>query len=418
MTAPLTELTARRLLSGFAAGDFTPVDAVRAALDRLDRIGSVRPEPGASPRPDASAALARAEASAARWERGEPRGLLDGVPVTVEESLSPYEGTGGTEAPSAALLREHGAVLVGRTPAREPGPPGSARTSAVALGAGPLSLGTDGGGAIRVAASFSGVFGLKPTYGRVPHFPAGPFGVLAHVGPTARDAADAALMLDVISGPDRIRQEAEGGVEDGVKGLRIAYSPSFGGQVAVDPSVASAVRGAVTALAGLGAYITEADPDMADPVDAFRTLWSASAARLAHRLGPGRRRSLDPALLETAAAGARISAVEYLAAEEARAGLERRMDLFHTSYDLLITPTVPVTAAGAAPGPRGRAGWPPFAYPFNMTRQPAASVPCGVDADGLPIGVQLIAARHADALVLRAAHALYEAGATAAPARS
>ncbi|MFC5151134.1 amidase family protein [Streptomyces amakusaensis] len=409
MTAPLTALTARRLLSGFAAGDFTPVDATRAALDR---IGSVRPD----------AALAAAEASAGRWERGEPRGLLDGVPVAVEEPPAPYEGTGGgagggAEAPSAVLLREHGAVLVGRTPAREPAPRGPSRTpardgaAAVALGAVPLSLGTDGGGAIRVAASFSGVLGLKPTYGRVPHFPAGPFGALAHVGPTARDAADAALMLDVISGPGRVRQETE----DGVKGLRIAYSPSFGGQVAVHPSVASAVRGAVTALAGLGAYITEADPDMADPVDAFRTLWSASAARLAHRLGPGRRRSLDPALLEIAAAGARISAVEYLAAEEARAELERRMDRFHTSYDLLVTPTVPVpvTAAEASPGPRGRAGWPPFAYPFNMSRQPAASVPCGVDADGLPIGVQLIAARHADALVLRAAHALYEAGATA-----
>ncbi|MFF8955839.1 amidase [Streptomyces sp. NPDC014894] len=466
MTVPVTDLadlTARRLLLGYRGGEFTPVDATRAALER---IAAAQPRVNAFVRSDAEGALALAEASADRWRRGEPRGLLDGVPVTVKDllpqrgtaalhgSLTVGEGVAAAEdAPSVARLREHGAVFVGRTttsefgwkavtdsprhgvtgnpydPSRTAGGSSGGGAAAVALGAGALALGTDGGGSIRVPAAFCGIFGLKPTHGRVPLFPAGPFGTLTQVGPMARDAADAALMLDAISGTDwrdgyqPPPADAVGPtLEDGVRGLRIAYSPSFGGQVAVRPAVASAVRGAVSALAGLGAYIEEADPDIADPVEAFHTLWSAGTARLLHRLGPRQRQSLDPGLRASAAAGARIGAVEYLAAVDARAELGRRMGRFHTSYDLLITPTVPITAfeAGAevpaGSGHRRWTGWTPFTYPFNMTGQPAASVPCGVDADGLPIGVQLSAARHADALVLRAAHALYASEAAAIPA--
>lgn len=299
----------------------------------------------------------------------------------------------------------------------------------MALGAGALSLGTDGGGSVRIPASFCGIFGLKPTYGRVPLYPSSPFGTLAHVGPMTRDAADAALLLDVISGPDwrDWSQLAPAGrtqdaFADGVHGLRIAYSPSFGGQVAVRPAIASAVRGAVQALAGRGAYIEEADPDVTDPVEAFHTLWFSGAARLLQALGSPQRQSLDPGLREITAIGAQHSALEYLAAVDTRMDLGRRMGRFHSTYDLLVTPTLPITAfeAGtevpAGSGHRRWTGWTPFTYPFNLTQQPAATVPCGVDEDGLPIGVQLVGARHADALVLRAAHALYESGVASIPA--
>ncbi|MGW3625271.1 amidase [Streptomyces sp. NPDC000880] len=459
----LTDLTARQLLTGYEKGDFSPVDATRAALERIE---VVQPLVNAFVRVDAEQALAQAEASAERWRQGEPQGLLDGVPVTVKDLLLQRgvptlrgstsvsaEGSWDEDAPSVARLRAHGAVFLGKTTTPEFGwkgvtdsprhgvtgnPYDITRTAggssggsavAVALGAGPLSVGTDGGGSVRIPASFCGIFGMKPTYGRVPLYPSSPFGTLAHAGPMTKDAADAALMLDVISGEDwrdwshlGPADSVRGTLADGVKGLRIAYSPSFGGQVAVRPAVASAVRRAVAALAGLGAYIEESDPDIADPVEPFHTLWFSGAARLLQHLGPRQRKALDPGLREVAGAGARHSALEYLAAVDVRMDLGRRMGRFHTSYDLLITPTLPITAfeagveAPARSGHRRWTGWTPFTYPFNMTQQPAATVPCGVDEDGLPVGVQLIGARHADALVLRAAHALYESGAAAIPA--
>ncbi|MET9533914.1 amidase [Streptomyces sp. NPDC006649] len=454
----LCDLTALHLLAGYRKGSFTPVDVARAVLHRAE---AVQPRVNAFVRIDSAAALRQAGASAERWRAGEPQGLLDGVPVTVKDILllrgEPtlrgsrtvrQDASWDQDAPSVARLREHGAVFVGKTTTPEFGwkgvtdsprhgvtrnPHDTARTSggssggtaaAVALGAGPLGLGTDGGGSVRIPASFCGIFGLKPTYGRVPLFPASAFGTLAHIGPMTRDAADAALMMDVISGPDprdwSQLAPPEGsfrtGLDGGVKGLRIAYSPSFGGQVAVEPAVAAAVRRAVERLAELGAYIEETDPDLTDPVAAFHTLWFSGAARVAEHLGHEQRELLDPGLREVVAEGERYSALDYLAAVDVRMELGRRMGLFHQRYDLLVTPTLPITAFEAGrEAPRGSehrrwTGWTPFTYPFNLTQQPAASVPCGADAAGLPVGVQLVGARHADAMVLRAAHALYEAG--------
>ncbi|MEU9466424.1 amidase [Streptomyces avermitilis] len=467
----LTELTAVQLVDGYRKGEFSPVDAVRATLERAERIqpavnAFVLPQDLDSARaerfpPAAHEALARAAESADRWRRGEPAGLLDGVPVTVKDiilqrgrptlrgskAVDPH-GAWDEDAPSVARLREHGAVFIGRTTTPEFGwkgvtdspltgvtrnPYDTSRTAggssggsaaAVALGAGPLSLGTDGGGSVRIPAGFCGIFALKPTYGRVPLYPASAFGTLAHVGPMTRDAADAALAMDVISGPDARDWSGLGPVggsfaqalAGGVRGLRVAYSPSLGGQVAVRPAVASAVRRAVEGLAGLGAYVSEADPDLTDPVDAFHVLWFSGAARVTQHFGPQQRAVLDPGLREICGIGARFSALDYLAAVDVRMDLGRRLGRFHESYDVLVTPTLPVTAfeAGAevpaGSGLRRWTGWTPFTYPFNMTQQPAATVPVGVDGDGLPVGMQVVAARHRDDLVLRVAHTLYEAG--------
>lgn len=459
----LTELTAVQLLDGYRKGEFSPVDATRAALERAERI---QPEVNAFVRLTADAALAQAHASADRWRRGEPAGLLDGVPVTVKDILlmrgAPTlkgsktiseKGRWDEDAPSVARLRAHGAVFLGKTttpefgwkgvtdsplsgvtrnpydPTRTAGGSSGGAAAAVALGAGPLALGTDGGGSVRIPAAFCGVFGLKPTYGRVPLYPASAFGTLAHVGPMTRDAADSALLLDVIGSPDSrdwsALPPAPGsfvtGLTGGVRGLRVAYSPSLGGQVAVRPAVAAAVRRAVERLAGLGAYVEETDPDFTDPVDAFHTLWFTGAARVTQHLGPHQRELLDPGLREICDAGARLTALDYLAAVDVRMDLGRRMGHFHDTYDLLVTPTLPITAfeAGAeVPKDSGHhrwTGWTPFTYPFNMTQQPAATVPVGTDGDGLPIGLQIVAARHRDDLVLRTAHALYEAGVSQPP---
>lgn len=254
----------------------------------------------------------------------------------------------------------------------------------------------------------------------MPLYPASAFGTLAHVGPMTRDAADAALLLDVIGVPDARDWSALGpadgsfraGLDRGVRGLRVAYSPSLGGQVAVRPGVAAAVRRAVERLAELGAYVEEADPDLTDPADAFHTLWFAGAAQVTRRLRADLRETLDPGLREICAEGARYSALDYLSAVDVRMELGRRMGRFHDTYDLLLTPTLPITAfeAGvevpAGSGYRRWTGWTPFTYPFNLTQQPAATVPVGTDGDGLPVGMQIVAARHRDDLVLRAGHAL------------
>ncbi|MZD04181.1 amidase [Streptomyces sp. SID5785] len=459
MTTELTGLTAQDLVDGYRKGEFSPVDATRAVLARIE---ATEPSLNAFVRIDPEGALAAAEASAERWRRGEPQGLVDGVPVTVKDILlqrgAPTlrgsrtvraEGRWDEDAPSVARLREHGAVFVGRTTTPEFGwkgvtdsplsgvtrnPYDTSRTAggssggsaaAVAVGAGPLSLGTDGGGSVRIPASFCGIFGLKPTYGRVPLYPASAFGTLSHVGPMTRSAADAALMMDVITGPDArdwsglgpVTGSFRDGLEGGVRGLRVAFSPSLGGQVAVRPGVAAAVRAAVTRLAELGAYVEEVDPDFTDPVDAFQVLWFSGAARVVQQLSPAQRELLDPGLREICAQGARYSALDYLAAVDTRMALGRRMGAFHETYDLLVTPTMPLTAFEAGvevpkgSGLRRWTGWTPFTYPFNLTQQPAATVPVGLDAEGLPVGLQLVAARHADALVLRAGHALYASGA-------
>jgi aspartyl-tRNA(Asn)/glutamyl-tRNA(Gln) amidotransferase subunit A len=290
--------------------------------------------------------------------------------------------------------------------------------AAVAFGMGQLAVGTDGGGSVRIPASFCGIVALKPTYGRIPLWPASPFGTLSHAGPMTRTVADAALMLDVLAGPEVRDRTAlppadidyQDVIEGGVEGLRVAFSPDLG-YVDLDPEVREAVGAAARAFQEMGAEVEETDPGFEDPIECFDTHWYAGAANALRDYDERARELMDPGLIEIVGEGAGYSVMRYLQAVSRRSELGIHMGRFHTNYDLLLTPTMSIPAfEGDGEVPEGWphrrwTSWTPYTYPFNLTQQPAASVPCGFTRSGLPIGLQIIGARFADALVLRAAHA-------------
>jgi len=450
--AEVAYLTASEMLAAFRTGSLSPVEATSAVLARIEEAD---PAVNAFCLRTPEEALAAARESEDRWRRGAPRGLLDGVPVSVKDvlltrghptlrgsrTIDPH-GPWPDDSPAVARVREHGGVIVGKTTSpelgwkgvtdspltgvtrnpwdlsRTPGGSSGGAAAAVALGMAPLALGTDGGGSVRIPAAFTGVFAHKPTYGRVPHFPSSPFGTLAHVGPITWSVEDGALLLEVISGPDSRDWSAlpppVAAPEPDVRDLRIAFSPTLG-FAEVDPEVAAAVEKAAAVFTDLGARVELVDPGFEDPVEAFHVLWFAGAATSVRALTRAQRDSLDPGLREICEQGERYSAVDYLTATAVRTELGRLMGRFHEDHDLLLTPALPIPAFEAglevpagSPSPRWTS-WTPFTYPFNMTQQPAASVPCGFTSAGLPVGLQIVGPRHADARVLAACRAFERA---------
>ena len=429
-----------------------PVEVTRSLLDRIDAL---QPKINAFCVIDRDGALAAARASEERWQRGEVGGRLDGVPVTIKDlmlmrgfptlrgsRLVDPDQDWSEDAPAVARLREAGAVILGKTTtpefgwkalgdspltgitcnpwnlSRTPGGSSAGAASACAAGIGPLHLGSDGAGSIRIPAAFTGIFGLKPSFGRVPAYPLSAMGLLAHLGPLARTVGDAALMLTVLSKPDHRDPYAlppddtdwRDGLEDGVRGWRIAYSPTLG-YAKVDPEIADAVTKAVRQFETLGAIVEEVGAIFPSPRDALFTLWAAGAAKLLDGYSRDKKAVVDPGLVATAAAGARIGIVDYLGADLVRTELGQQMAAFHQKYDLLLTPMMPIPALPVGQDLNDPAterhwiDWSPLSYPFNMTRQPAASIPCGLTRAGLPIGLQIVGPLYADAKVLRAARA-------------
>ncbi len=454
--ADVISLSAADLRSAYSAGTLSPREVSASFLARISDIDT---SVNAFCWVDPDETLSQAAAAEARYRSGTPLGPLDGVPVAVKDTLLTrgWPTLRGSKAidpvqpwlhdsPAVRRLREQGAVIIGKTTTSEFGwkavtdspltgisrnpwntrmsPGGSSGGSAAAIASAmtPLALGTDGGGSIRIPSSFCGVVGIKPTFGRVPQWPGSPFGVLSHLGSMAWTVADAAVLLAAISGPDPLdpwsRSIPGGGgspsTAGDLSGVRIALSVDLG-YVAVQPDIADAVCSAARVMEALGAIVTEADPGFADPVRDFEILWNVGAARAVRPYGARQRAEMDPGLAEIAAVGADVTALDYLAALDARSELTELANTFFATYDLLITPTMPIAAFAAGqevpdgwPGRRWTS-WTPFTYPFNLSGNPAASVPCGFAASGLPIGVQIIAARDADWLVISAAHAYQEA---------
>jgi aspartyl-tRNA(Asn)/glutamyl-tRNA(Gln) amidotransferase subunit A len=455
--ADIADLTAADLLRLYRRRDLSPVEVTRNTLARIERFNPII---NAFLLVDAKGALAAARESEARWAKAEPQGLVDGVPATVKDNVWAKgwpcrRGSAVTDdkpmtadAPSVARLRENGAVILGKTTLPEfgwigvchspltgvtrnpwnldhtPGGSSGGAAAAALLNLGWLHIGTDGAGSIRIPAAFTGVFGIKPHYGRVAAYPASPFTVLAHQGPLTRTVSDAALMLSVIAGPDERDMTAWNtpapdfrlGLEEGVRGLRIAWSPRLGYVARVDPEVEAAAAAAAQVFADLGAHVEAVDPDLPDSGETIRTIWGAISATIVDAIPARDRDRMDPGFVRLAAHGRRHSLADYLAAYTRRSEFANAMARFHERYDLLLTPqmAVPAIEAGLEAPADGSYSdawieWSPFTYPFNLTQQPAASVPCGFTADGLPLALQIVGPARNDALVLRAARAFESA---------
>lgn len=456
MAEDIARLPATELVARFAIGGLSPVEATEACLDR---IGQTNPALNAMNLVDADGALAAARQAEERYRAGTPRSPIDGVPTTIKDIVLvrgwPTRRGSRTidpgqpwleDAPAPARLREAGAVLLGRTTTPEFGwkgvtdspltgitrnpwdrdktPGGSSGGAAVAaaVGMAPLNIGTDGGGSIRIPAAFTGIFGFKPSFGRVPAYPPSPFGTLAHLGPMTRTVADAAAMLTVMADPDLRDWHAHPyGPEDfsrtlqaGVDGLRIGFAPTLNG-ARVDPEIARLVAKAAVVFESLGAAVEEMTPPLSEAERVFDTLWAAGAASVYRTVPTDRRDRLDPGFRAFAEAAQGMTAETLHGADLARGAMGVAMNRFFETVDLLLTPAEPIAAfdAGHDVPPDGRyRGWPdwtPFTYPFNLTQQPAASVPCGLTAAGLPVGLQIVGPAHKDALVLRAASAFEQA---------
>jgi len=461
LTGDVLSLSAAEIIALYKCREISPVEVLSAALDRIDRLNPIY---NAFVTIDHEGALADARASEERWRRGETNGLLDGLPVTVKDlvivkGLPTRRGSRTTnlapseeDAPPIARMRQHGAVFLGKTTTSEFGwkavtdspltgvtrnpwdarltPGGSSGGAGVtaALGMGLLHLGTDGGGSIRIPAAFCGVFGFKPTFGIISVHPHSTSLSLWHQGPLTRTVSDAALMLTVMSGPDirdwyagpALNIDYRDQLSDGVHGLHIAYSRTLG-YAKVDPEIINLVDKAVKELVDLGADVEELELTQDDPIEIMQPLWSVALALGVAPLTKEQRALVDPPLLDLAEPGFRLSALDYRRLEQARENLGRRMAMLHAKYDLLVTPqlaTAAFTAGHEVPPAKQMKRWwewSPFTYPFNLTQQPAAAVPCGFTTSGLPVSMQIVGAKFSDALVLRAGYAYETAHPFAVP---
>ncbi|MBI4083318.1 MAG: amidase [Candidatus Lambdaproteobacteria bacterium] len=445
--ASAAEIRAKRL---------SPVELVRAVLERIERLNprlnafcTLLPE-------QALEAARRAEQAVQAVQRGEPLGPLHGIPFSAKDlvatagvrtmrgSLAYAHDVPLEDAPAVARLKAAGAILLGKTctpefgckgvtdslltgvtrnpwnPDLTPGGSSGGAAAQVAAGMGPLALGTDGGGSIRIPAAFCGIYGLKPSFGRVPAYPASAMDALSHSGPMTRTVADAALMLHVMAGPheaDRLSLEAPPAdyparLGAGVKGLRVAWSPDLG-TIQADAEVVAVAAKAARTFEELGAHVEEVDPGLGDPFKMFVVFWMAGAAGQAGDLLPAWRDRMDTTLVKLVEGGLKLTAVELVKAQVERNATWDRMRRFFERYDLLLTPTMGLVAFKAGieirdalkEGPMDHRNWTPYTYPFNLTQNPAATVPAGVARGGLPVGLQIVGRRFADLTVLQASAA-------------
>jgi aspartyl-tRNA(Asn)/glutamyl-tRNA(Gln) amidotransferase subunit A len=457
-------MSASDLAAAIRRRKVSPVAVVDAVLGRIDALKQLN----AYVTVDADGARKAARAAErAMMKRGAKLGPLHGVPFSVKDLIATQglRTTYGTplyrdhvpteDAPSVARMKQAGAILIGKTNTptlgwvgvtdnllvgatrnpwqleRTPGGSSGGAGAAVAAGLAPLAIGTDGGGSIRKPAAWCGIVGHKPSYGRIALAPHGAAWPLSHAGPMTRTVADAALMMNACAGADDrdpLSLSSDGvdyvrALRGGVKGLRIAWSPTMGIAPVVDPDIEAACARAARVFRQLGARVEEVEPDWPSPYDCWRTtFYGGIAARLQPYLD--RRGEIDPGLLEIVQEALRFPSTKYAQAGFDRLGWWQHARAFFAKYDLLLTPTAAgpplligeLFAKEIAGRAVGREAGSAFTFPFNVTGQPACSVPAGFTPDGCPVGLQIVGRRFDDVTVLRAA-AAFEAARPWAAAR-
>ena len=449
---PATEL-ARRIRDK----SVSPVEITRAVLERVERLN---PKLNAICTLTAESALDAARAAEFAVMRGDHLGPLHGIPVTIKD-LAMTRGVrtmAGSHVFSERLpeidhlhverLRAAGAISIGKTTVSEFGWSGVSRSPltgithnpwkqgmnagassagaavCAAAGFGPIHQGSDGAGSIRMPAGFCGVYGIKPSHGRVPYYPTPANGLISHVGPITRTVADAALMLQAMAGADdrdmtsleAPPEDFTGKLDSGIAGLRVGFSPDLG-YLKVDAEVAGPVKAAARVFEELGCKVEEVDPGWGDPTAmehclfavTITAMWGDYVGRWGDRM--------DPGLVAIIEHGRMYSAVDYCKASAQRLAYYDKVRAFFERYDLLLTPTLSVAAFPAerlipehwAQHPWDWLRWAGFSFPFNLTWLPAATCPCGFTPAGLPVGLQIVAGRHRDLRVLQASRAFEQA---------
>ncbi len=425
--------------------------ATEVMAETLSRMEALGPTLNAfvTPMPDRALAAAR-DADRLLAEGGEP-GPLHGVPISVKDlinvggvrttfgSLTMVDNVVRDDSPSVERARAAGACVIGKTtttefgckagggdsplsgvtrnawdPSKTTGGSSAGAATSVAAGVTPFALGTDGGGSIRIPSSLCGVYGIKAQYGRVPVFPTSATPTLGHVGPISRSVRDAALLLGVISGFDA-RDPASvsepvpdflAACEMPVEGMRVAWSPTLG-YARPTPEVLEIAEEAVRAIEGLGLSVDLVEEVMDDPVELWNAEFFAGAGTKLKDALRNSRELLDPAVADVLEGALEVTVTDYYGKVFARYALREEVRRFFERYDLLLTPTLPVPAfrAGVNVPPelpdRNVVSWVYYTYPFNLTGNPAASIPCGFTTAGLPVGLQVVAGTNREADVLR-----------------
>lgn len=448
-------LSAVELAALIRSRKVSPVEVMRATVARIEKLN---PALNAYVTLQAEEAMCSARKAEDALMRGECVGPLFGVPLHVKDNLfvagsrttfgSKLTETNVTseDCPAVERLRKAGMILVGRTNTPEhgwkgvtdnrvfgitrnpwntaltPGGSSGGASAAVAASLGPIGLGTDGGGSLRIPASFSGVFGFKTSFGRVPNWPGSGGAMLRHIGTITRTVADMAATLDVLAGPDprdllslpATSECYSASLDCGIRGKRIAYSPNFG-YAHVEPEVATICQRAAERFAEAGAHVEHVQLDWRDPYDTWSVFFFGTAAASLEKKLPTHGDLLDPGLRRVAEAGLKLRGVDFANALAARHDFWEQVRRVYDRFDLLLSPTLAVPPfkvgqddADPLDGETEKLGplqWTRFTYPFNLTGQPAASVPAGWTKSGLPVGLQIIGNRFADLLVLQAARA-------------
>ena len=447
MSAPLLQLPVREVLALYQKRKLSPVEMTEACLKQVLKYN---PALNAFSFLDEKHAMRQAKGAEARWMKNEPVGNLDGIPVTIKDwfhhkgwptrygSLVSSPINQPADSPPVARLREQGAIFIGKTTlpeyghkgvthspltgitrnpwnmAKTPGGSSGGAAVAAATGMGLLHLGSDAGGSIRIPASFSGVFGFKPSPGLVPSWPPSLFSTMSAIGPLTRSVDDAALMLDILTQPD-IRdwhalpyqpQNFSAALKKPLPQLRIAYATSING-INATPEVLEVLKNARQALSALG-KVDEITLNAPHLVDVFNKHWSAVASYSVSEFNTREKKKMDPRYLHWAAQGDALPLHDYLQAERDRMTIGEYFKGLLETYDIIVTPTTAMTAFDAGVDmPTNDKGklwddWTPFTYPANLSKLPAASLPAGMSKDGLPVGLQIMGGFLKDALVMQA----------------